>query len=60
MHDALIGLTGVGNVGNPSVGGNTDNSENKYYYINGVHIGDDMAELSLSEVIDRLAVFTNN
>ena len=47
-------------MGSSSTVGNTDNSDNKYYYINGVHIGNDIAELPLSEVLERLSLFTNN
>lgn len=60
MMAALQSIAGTGSMGSSSTVGNTDNSDNKYYYINGVHIGNDIAELPLSEVLERLSLFTNN
>ena len=59
MLGALQSIAGnnpvVGNVGGSVA--NTDNSVQ--YFINGVQIGSDMANMPLSEILQRLSVYAN-
>lgn len=59
MRDALQSIAGTGTLAYGSEE-NTISHQDTYYYINGVQIGADMANLPLSEVLSRLSVFTGS
>lgn len=59
MRDALQSIAGTGTLAYGSEE-STEMHKDTYYYINGVQIGADMANLPLSEVLSRLSVFTGS
>ena len=59
MMDALQRIAGTGTLAYGNNNSSNENHQDTYYYINGVQIGADMAELPMSEVLSRLAVFNN-
>lgn len=60
MQSALTALAGQGTLPYGKASTTAATHEDTYYMINGVQIGNDMADLPLSEVLSRLSVFTNS
>lgn len=59
LSEALQSLAGGGTKAYGNAGVEQNINQGTYYYINGVQIGEDMAELPLSEVLSRLSVYNN-
>lgn len=59
MQAALQSIAGGGTLAGGAGSGDVINHQDTYYMINGVNIGSDMAELPLSEVLNRLNLFNN-
>ena len=59
MQAALQSIAGGGTLAGCAGSGDVINHQDTYYMINGVNIGSDMAELPLSEVLNRLNLFNN-